>query len=121
MGPGAEDGPGGGRWRRLTGGNQNVLERAAFSLNGQRYLRDDSSVLAVFAGDLPEPLLGAADTERLTAHVNEPVSFAEAHGVARQFQAQENRYEQVIHEIFEEERPPMVEIPAYREKFGLDE
>ena len=39
----------------------------------------------------------------------------------RQFQAQENRYEQVIHEIFEEERPPMIEIAAYREKFGLDQ
>jgi glucosyl-3-phosphoglycerate synthase len=39
----------------------------------------------------------------------------------RQFQAQENRYEQVIHEIFEEERPPMIEIAAYRKKFGLDQ
>jgi len=38
----------------------------------------------------------------------------------RQFLAQENRYEQVIHEIFEEERPPMIEVPAYREKYGLD-
>lgn len=38
----------------------------------------------------------------------------------RQFQAQESRYEQVIHEIFEEERPPMIGVPAYREKYGLD-
>ncbi|MCF6186837.1 MAG: glucosyl-3-phosphoglycerate synthase [Desulfobulbaceae bacterium] len=38
----------------------------------------------------------------------------------RQFLAQENRYEQVIHEIYEEERPPMIEVPAYREKYGLD-
>jgi len=38
----------------------------------------------------------------------------------RQFLAQENRYEQVIHEIFEEERPPMIEVPAYRQQYGLD-
>lgn len=36
----------------------------------------------------------------------------------RQFQVQENRYEQVIYEIFEEERPPMIEIEAYRKKIG---
>lgn len=35
----------------------------------------------------------------------------------RQFQAQESRYQQVIHEIAEEERPPMIEIPAYRKKY----
>lgn len=34
----------------------------------------------------------------------------------RQFQALDNRYEQVIHEIYEEERPPMLEIEAYRKK-----
>jgi len=38
----------------------------------------------------------------------------------RQFLALENRYEQVIHEIYEEERPPMIEVPAYLEKYGLD-
>ncbi len=38
----------------------------------------------------------------------------------RQFVAQENRYEQVIHEIYEEERPPMIEVPAYRKKYGLN-
>jgi glucosyl-3-phosphoglycerate synthase len=37
----------------------------------------------------------------------------------RQFQAQENRYEQVVREIVEEERPPMIQIPEYREKFGI--
>ncbi len=37
----------------------------------------------------------------------------------RQFQVQGDHYEQVIHEIYEEERPPMIEIPAYREKFGI--
>lgn len=37
----------------------------------------------------------------------------------RQFLAQENRYEQVIYEIYEEERPPMIGIPAYREKYNM--
>lgn len=38
----------------------------------------------------------------------------------RQFLVQVDRYEQVIYEIYEEERPPMIDIPAYREKYGLD-
>ncbi|MBW1636916.1 MAG: glucosyl-3-phosphoglycerate synthase [Deltaproteobacteria bacterium] len=37
----------------------------------------------------------------------------------RQFQAQEDRYEQIIHEIYEEERPPMLKIDAYRKKLNL--
>ena len=39
--------------------------------------------------------------------------------VLRQFQAHENSYEEVRHEIVERERPPMIEAPAYREKRGL--
>lgn len=39
--------------------------------------------------------------------------------VLRQFQARENRYEQVEHRIEEFERPPMADLPAYREKFGI--
>ncbi len=39
----------------------------------------------------------------------------------RQFQAQDNHYEQINFEIVEEERPPMISIPAYRKKFGLKE
>jgi len=38
----------------------------------------------------------------------------------RQFQVQENRYEQVTFEIVEEERRPMIEVPAYRAKFHGD-
>ena len=38
--------------------------------------------------------------------------------VLRQFQARDNAYEEVDHDIREEERPPMITIPAYREKFG---
>jgi glucosyl-3-phosphoglycerate synthase len=37
----------------------------------------------------------------------------------RQFQVSETRYEQVIHEIVEEERPPMITLEAYREKRGI--
>ncbi|MFP4353052.1 MAG: glucosyl-3-phosphoglycerate synthase [Puniceicoccaceae bacterium] len=37
--------------------------------------------------------------------------------VYRQFQAHEKRYEQVTFDIVEEERRPMIEVPAYREKF----
>lgn len=41
----------------------------------------------------------------------------EMSNIFRQFQAEGNRYEQVLKEIIEEERPPMIEIPSYREKF----
>lgn len=37
----------------------------------------------------------------------------------RQFQAKEETFEQIAHEIVEEERQPMIEIPEYREKFGI--
>lgn len=40
--------------------------------------------------------------------------------VLRQFQVKEDAYEQIEHHIVEEERPPMAQIPAYREKFGLN-
>lgn len=38
--------------------------------------------------------------------------------IFRQFQAEGNRYEQLTREIVEDERPPMITIPAYREKYG---
>ncbi len=37
----------------------------------------------------------------------------------RQFQAKDQRYEQVLHEIIEEERPPMIEIEEYRQERNL--
>jgi len=43
----------------------------------------------------------------------------EMSNIFRQFQAEGNRYEQVLKEIIEEERPPMISVPAYRRKFGL--
>ena len=42
----------------------------------------------------------------------------EFHGLFRQFQAEGHRYEQVTREIFEEERPPMITLPEYRERHG---
>lgn len=40
--------------------------------------------------------------------------------VLKQFQARKEKFEQVEHEIYEDERPPMIEIPEYREKFNID-
>ncbi len=37
----------------------------------------------------------------------------------RQFQAKDETFEQVVYEIVEEERQPMIEVPEYREKFGI--
>lgn len=41
--------------------------------------------------------------------------------IYRQFQAEGNRYEQLTREIVEDERPPMITIPAYRKKYGITE
>lgn len=41
----------------------------------------------------------------------------EMHNIFRQFQAHDRSYEQVTYHIVEEERPPMIEIQAYRSKF----
>lgn len=43
---------------------------------------------------------------------------AEHTTILRQFQAKRNHYEQKLLEIIEDERPPMIEIEAYREKFS---
>lgn len=43
----------------------------------------------------------------------------EMSNIFRQFQAEGNRYDQVLKEIIEEERPPMITIPEYRRKFGI--
>ncbi|HIE10963.1 MAG TPA: glucosyl-3-phosphoglycerate synthase [Kiritimatiellae bacterium] len=40
--------------------------------------------------------------------------------VLRQFQVRAGQYELVQHRLVEEERPPMIEIPSYRRKYGLD-
>lgn len=47
--------------------------------------------------------------------------FPEMSSIFRQFQAEGNRYEQVLREIVEEERPPMLSLAAYRKKFNRPE
>lgn len=44
--------------------------------------------------------------------------MAQFSAILRQFQAHSDKYEQVEYEIVEEERPPMITLPEYREKFG---
>lgn len=39
--------------------------------------------------------------------------------ILRQFQVHEEEYQQLKQEIIEDERPPMIEIEAYREKFNM--
>jgi glucosyl-3-phosphoglycerate synthase len=43
----------------------------------------------------------------------------ELNTLLRQFQAKDEAFEQVSYEIVEEERPPMIDIPEYRKKFGI--
>ncbi len=40
--------------------------------------------------------------------------------VIRQFQARDNTYEELDQEIPEEERPPMITLPEYQQKFGRE-
>ena len=49
--------------------------------------------------------------------LDQPVAIR---NVLRQFQMRDERYEKIEFRIREEERPPMIEIPAYREKFGRE-
>ena len=44
----------------------------------------------------------------------------ELNPVLRQFQVSGERFEEVEHRIIFEERPPMIEVPEYREKFGIE-
>ncbi|HMP76612.1 MAG TPA: glucosyl-3-phosphoglycerate synthase [Kiritimatiellia bacterium] len=46
-------------------------------------------------------------------------NLAELSTILRQFQSRDGRYEEVEFTIREEERPPMIEVPAYRKKCGL--
>ncbi len=48
------------------------------------------------------------------------VDMSKLSSIMRQFQAHDENYEQTECEIVEEERPPMITLPEYREKFGRD-
>ncbi|HKI45729.1 MAG TPA: glucosyl-3-phosphoglycerate synthase [Balneolales bacterium] len=43
------------------------------------------------------------------------------HTILRQFQAQEKDYHQIEFPIVEDERPPMITVPEYREKYSIPE
>ena len=45
-------------------------------------------------------------------------NMPEMETIYRQFEVEDRDYQQVTHDIVDEERPPMIEIPAYRKKFG---
>jgi glucosyl-3-phosphoglycerate synthase len=49
------------------------------------------------------------------------IDKAEHEKILRQFQAKEEHYQQLKMEIIEFERPPMITIPEYREKFGREQ
>jgi glucosyl-3-phosphoglycerate synthase len=55
---------------------------------------------------------------RLRMHGIVP-DLSELTSMLRQFQTRDDQYEQVLYEIREEERPPMIDVPAYREKRGI--
>mgnify|MGYP002861115946 FL=1 len=44
--------------------------------------------------------------------------LSDLHGLYRQFHAGGHRHEQIAREILEEERPPMITLPEYRERHG---
>jgi glucosyl-3-phosphoglycerate synthase len=55
---------------------------------------------------------------RLRLHGIVP-DLPELTSMLRQFQTRDDEHEQVLLEIHEEERPPMIDVPAYREKRGI--
>ena len=70
--------------------------------------------------DLGRMAFGILQTflNRMKSHGLVP-QLPETTRILRQFQAKEKSLEQVEYNIKEEERPPMIEVPAYREKRGL--
>lgn len=47
-------------------------------------------------------------------------NMTEFETVLRQYQVKKDNYEQLTFDIKEDERPPMIEIPEYREKYNID-
>lgn len=68
--------------------------------------------------DLGKMAFGILQTFIKRAKALEILDKAEHTTILRQFQAKRDQYEQKLIEIIEDERPPMIEIKAYREKFG---
>lgn len=68
--------------------------------------------------DLGKMSFGILQTFIKRAKALEILDKADHTTILRQFQAKRDHYEQKMIEIIEDERPPMIEIEAYREKFG---
>ncbi|MBN1515429.1 glucosyl-3-phosphoglycerate synthase [Candidatus Sumerlaeota bacterium] len=51
-------------------------------------------------------------------HLGFTAAMPEMQTVLRQFQVSDNQYEQILHDIVEDERPPMITLEQYRTKFG---
>lgn len=68
--------------------------------------------------DLGKMAFGILQTFIKRAKALEILDKADHTTILRQFQARRDQYEQNMIEIIEDERPPMIEIEAYREKFG---
>lgn len=68
--------------------------------------------------DLGKMSFGILQTFIKRAKALEILDKADHTTILRQFQAQRDQYVQKMIEIIEDERPPMIEIEAYREKFG---
>ncbi|TVQ65847.1 MAG: glucosyl-3-phosphoglycerate synthase [Balneolaceae bacterium] len=68
--------------------------------------------------DLGKMSFGILQTFIKRAKALEILDKADHTTILRQFQARRDQYEQNLIEIIEDERPPMIEIDAYREKFG---
>ena len=67
--------------------------------------------------DLGKMAFGILQTFIKRAKALEILDKADHTTILRQFQARRDQYEQNMIEIIEDERPPMIEIEAYREKF----
>jgi len=71
--------------------------------------------------DLGKMAFGILQTFLSRAHKLGVVpNLPELHTILHQFQVNDKQFEQIEHHIQEEERPPMITVPAYREKRGLD-
>lgn len=68
--------------------------------------------------DLGKMSFGILQTFIKRAKALEILDKADHTTILRQFQAKRDQYVQKMIEIVEDERPPMIEIEAYREKFG---
>ncbi len=79
----------------------------------QRVHRNQSTLnLGKMAFGILRTLLSRPEALGITSNISDFSS------ILLQFQAHDDKYEQVEYEIVEEERPPMITLPEYQKKFG---